>query len=86
MASDRPEIPPLEDLRGHLERELIDQFLRSQGYGRADLDKLPDERRQNLLKDASTYAASRLTEIESRSHYLHEIHGGVEGTHKIHRK
>lgn len=25
MASDRPEIPPLEDLRGHLERELIDQ-------------------------------------------------------------
>ena len=85
MASDRPEIPWLEDAHGHLERELIDQFLRSQGYGRADLAKLPDEQRQNLLKDASTYAAIRLTEIESRSHYLHEIHG-MEGTHKIGHK
>ena len=55
MASDRREIPSLEGVHGHLERELIDQFLRSQGYGRADLAKLPDEQRQNLLKDASTF-------------------------------
>ena len=63
--------PPL----GALERTLIDEFLRSRGTDREALGKLSEEVRHALMAEASTYASARLTEIESRSHFVHELHG-----------
>jgi hypothetical protein len=58
-----------------LERTLIDEFLRSRRLDREALDKLPEAERRELMAEASTYASARLTEVESRSHFVHELHG-----------
>ena len=77
MSAERPDTPPLEDPCGQLERAFIDEFVRMQGYDPLELKKLPEQQRHALLKEASTYAATKLTEVESRAHFIHEIHGGV---------
>jgi hypothetical protein len=62
---------PLADI----ERALIDQFLRSQGYDDAhSMAVLTDDERVELLKAASVFASTRLSEIESRAHLLEELH------------
>ena len=68
----RPQ-PPL----GELERAFIDEFVRMRGYDPAKLAHLPAPEREALLKEASTYASSKLTEVESRSRYLGELHDGT---------
>ena len=57
------------------ERQLIDAYLAGAG---ADADTLlarDDAAARKLLTDASLYATSKLTEIESRLHYLRKLHG-----------
>jgi hypothetical protein len=66
--------PPL----GSLERTLIAEFLRSLSYDLETIDSLPEQERHAVLTKASIYASSRLTEIESRSHFVHELHGVKE--------
>ncbi|MBI3403050.1 MAG: hypothetical protein HY048_16680 [Acidobacteria bacterium] len=56
-----------------IEQSLVDEFLRSRGYDRHTVELLPDAERHALLSEASVYASSKLTEVESRSHYLDEI-------------
>ena len=63
--------PPL----GSLEQKLIAEFLRSRGYDPQTIDSVPESERHAVLAEASIYASSRLTEIESRSHFVHELHG-----------
>ena len=82
MNAERPEKPaPLAPL-GQLERALIDEFVRARGYDPHNLADLPEQERETLLKQASVYASGRLSEVESRSHFLHEIHDGVPGVPK----
>jgi hypothetical protein len=59
-----------------LERTLIDEFVRSKGYDPGRLDELTADVRDALLRDASVHASARLAEVESRSHFVHEIHDG----------
>jgi hypothetical protein len=66
--------PPL----GSLERKLIVEFLQLRGYDPQTIDKVPEPERHAILTEASIYASSRLTEIESRSHFVHELHGTKE--------
>lgn len=61
---------------GQLERSLIEEFVRGRGYDPDDLSALADADRHALLKEASVYASSRLTEVESRARFIHEIHDG----------
>lgn len=82
MTHDPSETGPLEPPLGQLERALIEEFLRARGYDPAGLDLLPAAEREKLLRDASLYASTKLTEIEARSHLvdrLHEGGGGGEG-------
>jgi hypothetical protein len=65
---------PLEAPLGELERSLIDEYLRAVGYDPLTLDQLPEPLRNNLLREASVYASGKLMEVESRSHFLQEIH------------
>lgn len=65
----------LEDRQGQLERALIDEHIRAGGFDPRKVNDLPAEQRDRLLKEASIYAASKLAEVESRAHYVHEIHG-----------
>ena len=82
MTAERPEMPHLEAPLAQLERALIDAFVRSRGYDPSRLADLPELERETLLKEASTHASSRLTEIESRSRFLHDIHDGASGIPK----
>lgn len=69
-----PETPSPAAPLGQLERSFIDEFVRSRGHDPQRLGDLPDGARDELLKQASIYASSRMAEVESRSHYVHEIH------------
>ena len=76
MHTDFLDPAPMEDPLSHLERALIDEFLQTHGYDRAGLKALPEEQAAQLLAQASTYAAGKLTEVECRAHYVNEIHRG----------
>jgi hypothetical protein len=43
---------------------------------------MSEPEREKLLRQASLYASAKLSEVESRSHFLDEIHDGVAGTTK----
>ena len=73
--SKEPGQPPLQDPNGPLESGLINEFLRMRGYDLRSLDRLPDDERRRLLREASLHAAGKLTEIEARAHFVGELHG-----------
>lgn len=76
MSEERVQPSPLQAPLSQLERTLIDEFVRAQGYDPLRLSELPGHEREALLKEASLYASTKLTEVESRSHFVHEIHDG----------
>ncbi len=82
MSTEHAAAAPLLSAFGQLERALIDQFVRARGHDPSELDALPEHEREILLKEASLYASAKLTEIESRSHFLDEIHDSAPGVHK----
>lgn len=65
----------LQDPEGQLERALIDEFLRMRGHDATSVASLPAGERIRLLQEASVHASARLTEIEARAHFVHELHG-----------
>lgn len=73
------ELPRQQAPSGQLERSLIDEFVRERGYDPASLAELPARERQALLAAASVHASTKLTEIEARSHFIHEIRGEHAG-------
>ncbi len=77
MAHQQRDDQPLEAPLGQLERALIDEFVRARGYDPERLIELPEAARNELLKEASIQASARLSEIESRSRYVHELHDGL---------
>ena len=77
MALER-DSPPLEEPLAKLELALIDEYLRTLGYDPVTVRNRSDAAARAALRDAAIYAATRLTEVESRAHYIHEIHGGAE--------
>jgi len=77
MALER-DSPPLEEPLAKLELALIDEYLRTRGYDPVAVRDRSDAVAKAALRDAAIYAAIRLTEVESRAHYIHEIHGGAQ--------
>ena len=74
MSHERAE-SPLQSPHSGLERSLIDEYLQMRGHTQASLHALPEAQRQTLLAEASLYASSRLSEVDARSHYVHDMHG-----------
>lgn len=70
----RPEAPLVEPL-AELERQLIQAYLTGAGCDVPALLARDDDESRKMLADASTYASSKLTEIEARLHYLRRLHG-----------
>jgi hypothetical protein len=68
--------PAIDTPLSQLERSLIETFVRGRGYAPDDLTALAEADRHALLKDASVYASSKLSEVESRARFVHEIHDG----------
>lgn len=66
---------PLEEPQAELETQMIKEYLARAGQDLHALRARGDEEARTLLAEASVYAAGRLTEIESRSHYLRHLRG-----------
>lgn len=82
MTTRPPDVPPTEDRHARLERQFIDEYLSLRGHTREDLQRLPQEEADALLREASVHASSKLAEVDSRAHFVHEIHGETTGGHK----
>lgn len=67
-------VHPMEDPEAQLERAFIDEYLRLHGHDPEAVRLLPEAEVITLLEAASIYAAGKLAELESRSHYVHDIH------------
>ena len=75
MATD-PDIPPLEEPLAELERRLIDEYVRNLGLEPEAVRNRSDDAARQILADAAQHAALKLTEVESRAHYVRELHEG----------
>ena len=75
MAIINPDTLPREQPLAEFERNMIDDFVRGAGYDPADLRTRTDAAARSVLTMASAYAAGKLTEVESRMHYLRSLRG-----------
>ena len=82
MATHCIAVSALEDPQRQLEQAFIDEFLRMRGYEPAKLEALSLHERELLMKQASAWASGKLAEVDARACFAHEMHGGVEDTHK----
>ena len=73
----------MRDSSADLERSIIDEFLRARGHDPNHLDRLSPAERDAILAEASVHASGKLSEIESRAHFVHELHEGGHGASKI---
>ena len=73
MRADAPETPR-RDQTANLEKALISEFLEKRGHTIESVGALPDSERHAIMREASLYASMRLTEVESRAHYVDELH------------
>lgn len=68
-----------EDIHAFLEKTLIETYLKGKGCTLDDLKDLPEKEAKQLMKEASTYASSKLAEVELRAHLVQELHGPQSG-------
>ena len=69
-----PDVSPLQEPLADLERRFIDEYIQRAGHDPEAIRARHDDEAKKLLTAASTYAATKLTEIESRSHYVRDLH------------
>jgi hypothetical protein len=65
----------MHDPLAELERHLISAYVAGAGHVLDELRARTDEDARRLLAEASRYASAKLSEVEARSHYLHNLHG-----------
>lgn len=65
---------PRPDQTADLELALISDFLEQRGHTLHSLHLLPEDERHALMREASLHASSRLSEVESRAHYVDDLH------------
>ena len=71
--------PETEDIHAFLEKTLIETYLKGKGHTLDELQDLPEMESRQLMKEASTYASSKLAEVELRAHFVKELHGPQSG-------
>jgi hypothetical protein len=67
--------PPSEDPLAELERQLISAYVADAGHDLGTLLARHDEEARKLLAGACRQASEKLSEVESRLHYLRKLHG-----------
>jgi hypothetical protein len=64
----------LNDIHPFLEKILIETYLMGKGYTMKKLKSMPEEEAKQLMKEASTYASGKLTELEVKAHLMQALH------------
>jgi hypothetical protein len=75
MTRDAIDREPLEEPLAEFERQIISAYLAGAGHDLQALLARDDDEAHKLLADASRYASERLTEVETRFHYIRHLHG-----------
>lgn len=75
----RNDKPIVEDIHAFLEKTLIEAYLKGKGFALEDLKDLPEAESRQLMREASTYASSKLAEVEVRAHFVQELHDAYAG-------
>lgn len=83
-----PLVPPMEEPDAPLERMYIEAYLQKRGYTlHCDGEPLrricdvPEDEAKRLMTAASAYASTKLAEVETRAHFIEEVHS-TSPTHK----
>lgn len=71
--------PLMDDMHAFLEKALIEAYLKGRGYSLEDLKGLPEAEAKELMKAASTYASSRLADLEGKARFVNELHEAALG-------
>jgi hypothetical protein len=69
----------IDDVHPHLEKMLIETYLKGKGYDREELKSMPKAVVRQLLTEASTYASGKLAEMEGKAHLMRELHDAYIG-------
>jgi hypothetical protein len=68
------DLPARSDQTAQLEQSFIAEFLERRGLTPEALRAMSDIDALAVRREASAYASAKLAEVESRAHYVHEIH------------
>ena len=72
------------DPLSELERAFMAEFLQDRGHTLETVRTLPPDQARALLQQASVYASCRLTEVESRAHFVDDMHRRDPANHLRH--
>lgn len=67
----------MQDPEAKLAMVFIEEYLHNQGYTLESICALPKDQAKQLMIGASTFAAVKLAEVDTKARLLHEIHGDV---------
>jgi hypothetical protein len=74
MSTDTFDGTPMEEPLARLEQQFIREYLEQLGHDYHTLVMRHDDDARALLAKAALHASERLSEIESRSHYVNDLH------------
>lgn len=68
------QVEPTEDPNALIEKALIEEYLKEQGYTLESLKTLETGLAEKLMKEASQYASLKMEEVRARAHFIEELH------------
>jgi hypothetical protein len=71
-----PDVPPLYQPQAQLERHPMDDYLLALGHDPDGVRTRSGPAAPKVLTEAAQYAAFKLTEVESRAHFVPDLHDG----------
>jgi hypothetical protein len=76
MTKEPHDMPPVEEPLADLEKRLIHDYLAGLGQDYRALQARDDDEARRWLSEAARYASGKLTEVETRAHYVQHLHDG----------
>jgi|OpeIllAssembly_1097287.scaffolds.fasta_scaffold10422_3 hypothetical protein len=73
----------MDDPEAKLAMVYIDEYLRGKGQTLESICNLPKDQAKQLMIEASTYAAIKLADVDTKSRMIKDIHGGI-GSGQLH--
>ncbi len=64
----------MEDPQAKLSKMYIDEYLRRKGFSWEQVCKMSEEQAKKIMVEASTYAAMKLAEVETRARIVGDMH------------
>ena len=73
-----PDAPTQTDHTATLEQAYIVEYLEQRGLTLESVHELAEPDVHAVMREASIYASAKLSEVEARAHYVHDIHDATQ--------